>query len=265
MTKTLTFTLTVPEAKRLIAHGIIELPIIKKALEDHTLVLAHGIGNAYIYEALTATKIIDKSTYTAGIVVDGVACISGANPRMSSLVMRKGVQVEEDWLVALTKFGPNDVFIKGANSFDPSGNAGILLGGNGGGTIGKAYGHIRAAGSHLVTPVGYEKLIPSVAATTAWLGRDKVDYSIGVKCGQFMVSDSVIFTEVNALAILFDVEAIPIASGGIQDCRGAVTLAVRGTNENVVSCLSYIKSLKGEPEINGGKRSCASCPQPCER
>ena len=121
MTKTLTFTLTVPEAKRLIAQGISELPIIKKALEDHTLVLAHGIGNAYIYEALTATKIIDKSTYTAGIVVDGVACISGANPRMSSLVMRKGVQVEEDWLVALTKFGPNDVFIKGANSFDPSG------------------------------------------------------------------------------------------------------------------------------------------------
>lgn len=265
MDRTLTFTLTVPESKRLIAKAISKLKVVRNALNNHTIIVANGITNAYIYEELTQQPIAVKSNYTAGIVIDGVACISDANPRMASLVLRKGTPLDVPWLDVIKTFGPHDVFIKGANSFDIEGNIGILLGGNGGGTIGKAYGHLRAAGSIIVTPIGYEKLIPSVPLTAEWLGRDKVDYSIGVKCGQFVLSETLVFTEVTALETLFSVKAIPIAAGGVQDCHGAITLAVRGAEDQVLDCLTLIKSLKGEPYINGAKRSCAACSTPCER
>jgi len=259
------FTLTVSESKRLIAQGLLASPIINNALESHFVVLSNGITNAYIYEELTDTYMEDKGRYTAGIVVDGVACITDSTNRIAPLVLYKGKPVDTPWLDVVKQFTAQDVLIKGANAIDAAGNAGILLGGVGGGTIGKAYGYLRVAGSKLIIPVSLEKMIPSVKEAAIHSGQADIDYSIGVKCGLFMISDGYIFTELEAIKQLFNLQAIPIAAGGIKDCQGSITLLVKGDEIDVKKCYEYIKSIKGEKATNGRKRVCAKCDHRCER
>ena len=253
--KKFTFTLTVAESKRLIAKGIMQLPSVKKALQDNYLILAHGTGNAYIYEELTG-KIIDKCSFAAGITTNGAACVTPSETRMPALVLYQGKVHNRAWQDVLADFTAKDLFIKGANCFDLAGNIGILLGGKGGGTIGKAYGTLKQVGSTMLVPVGLEKLIPSVVNAAKSMGQTSIDVSIGLKCGLYMISDALIFTEVEALKTLFEIEAIPIAAGGVDDCNGSISLLVKGSEQAIDNCYRYIKSIKGEPKLNGTKRTC---------
>lgn len=262
MVRKFTFTLTVAESKRLIAQGVMQLPSVKKALQDNYLILAHGTGNAYIYEELTG-KTIDKCSYAAGVTTNGVACVTSSATRMPALVLHQGKTHNRSWQDVLADFTAEDLFIKGANCFDLEGNIGILLGGKGGGTIGKAYGTLKQVGSTMLVPVGLEKLIPSVVNAAKNMGQTSIDASIGLKCGLYMISDALIFTEVEALQTLFEIEAIPIAAGGVDDCNGSISLLVKGNDQAIDDCHRYIKSIKGEPKLNGTKRPCIKCQNQC--
>jgi hypothetical protein len=263
--KVLQVTLNVEQSRRLIAKGLVKTPLFQKALNNHKVIVANGTTNAFIYEEILGEEITDKSTFTAGIVTDGVACITDGSVRKSPLVMIDGKKSDKNWLDVVKTFDKDDIFIKGANGFDLYGRAGIMVAGEGGGTIGKSYGYIVSAGATLIIPVGLEKLVPSLEFVNQYTGIDRVDYSIGKKSGVFVVSDANIFTEVEALRTLFDVEADAIAAGGINESQGSVTFIIRGSEDKIKECLTFIKKLKKEKPIIGKKALCKDCNSPCER
>jgi len=57
-----------------------------------------------------------------------------------------------------------------------------------------------------------------------------------------------VITEIEALESMFDVRATHIASGGIGEGLGSVSLLIEGGKEDVSAAYSLIHSLAGERE-----------------
>jgi hypothetical protein len=243
------FSLTPAESKRLIAKGIVKLPEVQNALEHGKLVVAGGTTNAYIAEELLG-RTIDKGHYTAGIVVEGTAGETTPQMRVKPVVFEDGKESDRTWQDVIKEFRGQDVFIKGANAIDVFGHAGILVGSRAGGTIGGVYAILLSRGCHLILPVGLEKLIPSVEDASRHLGQDTLDICMGEKCGLFPVVTGKVFTEVEALAMLFSVDAYHVASGGVGGSEGSVTLVVEGELSTLKDIQAFLeKEIKGEPAI----------------
>ncbi|SJZ32899.1 hypothetical protein [Selenihalanaerobacter shriftii] len=259
-----TFTLKVPESKRLIAKGIAELSEVQQAMNGSKVIIAGGTTNGYIAEELVEDEF-EKENYTAGIVDKGAACVTPSNKRINPVTLQNGKRTDQNWLEFMEHFTDKDIFIKGANAFDDKGVAGVLAGERKGGTIGRALGILVARGSSLLIPVGLEKRISSVEVASKMVGIDKVDYSLGMKTGLIPVTYGKIITELETLEILFGVEAIQIAAGGIGDSNGAVTLAIKGDETDIKKAMDLIKKIKGESKLKSNKRLCKDCPNPCNR
>lgn len=258
------FTLTPSQSKRLIGRAVADMACVQQAMNSGRLIVAGGTTNAYVLEALTG-EVIEKGSYTAGIVTDGVACVSDPATRQEPAVFVKGEQVSLSWTEIIKEFTSDDVFLKGANAIDMMGNAGILLGSNTGGTIGQAMGYIAASGARLIMPVGLEKLVPDVVVASSFMGHGKVKHRLGVACGLFVVNTGQIITEIEALEALFDVEAAVVAAGGVAGSEGAITLAVSGYAGAVEAVMQLVQELKEEPQFMAIKRACSDCTAPCER
>lgn len=254
-------TLTVPEAKRLIAHGVCALPQVKRALTHGKVIIAGGTTNGYVAEELTGSSL-NKALYTAGIICGGRCCVTAADKRLKPLVLHQGKISEASWTDALETLEPGDIFIKGANAVDLKGNIGILLGSPSGGTIGRAIGTLSARGVELVAPVGWEKLVPSVAAAAATLGVRKLDYSWGLPCGMQVVANATVVNETQAMQLVTGCTATVAAAGGVGDCQGAVTLAFSGNNEAFTSAVTLLEKIKGEQSLPCITRDCP-CNNPC--
>ncbi len=115
-----------------------------------------------------------------------------------------------------------------------------------GGTIGRAWGTLAAKGVNLILPVGLEKLIPSVEAAARVCGQGRFNYATGSSCGLVPITNGLVFTELEALELLFGVEAIQVAAGGQGSCQGAVVVAIHGAGENVEAAFNFVeRELKG--------------------
>ena len=242
-------SLTSVESKRLIAKGVAALPEVKQALEQGTVFIARGTTNAFVIEELTGDKVEPKCHYAAGIIVDGELCVTPAGIRMKPIVLRQGKPADIPPADALQDFREGDVFIKGANAVDPEGNAGVLVAGERGGTIGEALPVVLPRGSHLIVPVGLEKLIPSVAQAARGAGIFRFKYSTGLPVGLVPISNALVVTEVQAFQLLTGVEAVPFAAGGIAGSEGTVVLSLEGKVAQIEKALSLVKSVKGEPPV----------------
>ncbi len=163
----------------------------------------------------------------------------------------------------ISKMTPGHLFIKGANAIDPFGNAGVIMAGPGGGTMGQFYMALKAQGVMTIYPVGLEKLIPSVEEAARYGGKMVLGRSIGCRVGMALVADGRIVTEIEAIEILFDLKAVHYASGGWGGAEGSVTLIVEGEEKDVNRCLDFIEGIKGEPPLPAAKRPCKGCGAPC--
>ncbi len=245
-------TLTPAEGKRLIAKAIACMDIVRDALKEGTVVLATSTTTAYVFEELTGEEIKDKGMFTAGVVTAEGCGITDPEGRYDHHVIVKG-EVETmktpELKRVLADMGPGDVFIKGANAIDPFGAAGVLLGGDGGGTIGTAWGYLTANGVTTIIAAGLEKLVPiSLADVVAKTGRKKLDLSLGWACGM-MVVQGLIVTEMEAFKELFNVDAIPIGGGGIDGGEGCKIFLLEGDPECVEAAFKTVKEIKGEPKL----------------
>lgn len=258
------FTLTPSESKRLIGRAVANMACVQQAMRDGRLIVAGGTTNAYVLEELTG-ETIDKGSYTAGVITGGVACLTDPATRQAPAVFVQGERVDRAWTEVIKEFGPNDVFIKGANAIDLMGNAGVLLGASNGGTIGQAMGYLAGSGAHLVMPAGMEKLVPDVVAASSFLGHGRIDQRLGMACGMFVVSTGQIITEIEALTALFAVDAAVVAAGGVDGTEGAITVAIQGEPDAVDAAMQYVHELKQEPQFKVQKRSCPECTAPCDR
>lgn len=252
-------TLDVSESKRLIAKGVKELSMVQAAMDEGLIIVSLGTGNAYVLEELSG-QTIEKEKFAAGITCEGRICVTPAENRPQPVVLKNGEITDIPWTEALKEFSQNDVFIKGANAFDADGNIGILLASREGGTIGAAISTIVARGANLLFPIGLEKLLPSIKGVSNFLGTDVLTQGMGMNVGMMEVNYGDIITELDALNILTDLEAIPVAAGGIGGSEGSQTILLMG--DNVQEALAMVKSIKGELPLKAYKRKCP-CAKPC--
>jgi hypothetical protein len=238
------------ESRRLLAKATVALPEVQNAWKNGLIIIARGITNAYVTEEFFKISIEPKAGQTAGLITNGIANNHDGPPVCSWHVIHKGKPVEKaDSTVEIQKFGPEDVMIKGANAIDMQGNVGIWTCGQKGGTIGMCWPIVTPRGSHLITPVGLEKLVPSVAEAARHSGIYHFKYSTGLPGKIVPVTTSKVVTEIQAFETLAGVKAYHIASGGVGGSEGCVTLAIEGEEEKVVKAFEIVKSVKGEPAV----------------
>jgi hypothetical protein len=257
------FTLTPSESKRLIGKGVAKLPEIQKAKKNGYLLVGRGSTNAYILEELLGAKI-KKEGYVAGQVIKGVLCVLGQEDRTRPVTFHKGKALPVEPNAVLDKLSAGDILLKGANALDPYGNVGVLMASPVGGTMGQFYMAMKARGLEIIYPVGLEKMIPSVEVAAQYAGTMALGRTIGARVGMACVADGRVFTELDAIETLFDIDAVHFASGGWGGSEGCVTLAVEGPDVRVNKCLAFIEQkIKGEPPLPAAKSPCKICPFAC--
>ncbi len=238
------------ESRRLLAKATVALPEVQNAWKNGLIIIARGITNAYVTEEFFNISIEPKAGQTAGLICNGIANNHDGPPVCKWHVIAKGKPVENaDSTVEIQKFGPEDVMIKGANAVDMQGNTGIWTCGLKGGTIGMCWPIITPRGSHLIQPVGLEKLVPSVAEAANHSGIHHFKYSMGAPGRIVPVTTGKVITEIQAFAILAGVQAHHIASGGVGGSEGCVCLSIEGEGEKVAKAFEIAKSVKGEPPV----------------
>jgi hypothetical protein len=238
------------ESRRLIAKATVALPEVRAALESGMIIIARGITNAYVTEELLGVSVEPKAGQTVGMVCKGLTNANPGPPPCSVHVIKNGRPVEEaDSNVEILNFTADDVFIKGANAVDPQGNAGIYVSSAKAGTIGMAWPVVTPRGSHLIIPVNLEKLIPSVLEASRYTGIYRFKYSTGLPIRLVPVTTAKVVTEIQAFAVLAQVRAYQIGSGGVGGSEGSVHLAIEGDEDRVEKAFELAKSVKGEPPV----------------
>jgi hypothetical protein len=247
--------LTSSESKCLIAKAVLKMETVSNALKNGTLVICRGSTNAFIIEELTGSAV-EKGNYTAGYVGPKGLSVNPHVPTETIFVedkIKKGAALAD----IMNELKPGDVIIKGANAIGPDGIPAVLIGrGNpktNAGTLGLFQMPAMARGINVIVPVGLEKSIPvSVLVGSKEVAADKIDWATGMPCSLIPIFGTVV-TEVEALKILAEVEAIPIAAGGIGGAEGSTVLLVKGAEEHVQKAINIIEKIKGEPQVKEPK------------
>jgi len=238
------------ESRRLLAKATAALPEVRNALLHGTIIIGRGITNAYVTEELLGLRIEPKGGQTVGMVCRGLTTGNSGPPPCPHHVIRHGKVVEgADSNLEILSFGPDDVFIKGANAIDADGNAGILTSSLKAGTIGMAWPVVTPRGAHLILPVGLEKLVPSVIEAARATGLFHFKYSTGLPARLTPVVLGKVVTEIQALALLAGVRTTHVGSGGVAGSEGAVVLSIEGAESRVDQAFEIVKSVKGEPPV----------------
>jgi hypothetical protein len=245
--KKLLVTLTPAEGKRLIAKGLLATEAIQNALNHGYLCITLGTTSSYLVEEILGEY--DKTRHIAGVVVPkGLSVVKG-EMRHSDAIFHKGEYIAGKKVVdILEDLGPGDVIVKCPNALDANMIPLVLLGHPTGGSMGSFMGAVASRNITLVMPAGFEKCIPvPYDVMIGQFGKDEWDYSFGMGVGIIPVPSGIPFTEGDALDVLFNVWAVPIAAGGVNGAEGAVTLFVEGEADNIKEAYEFLLDLKGEP------------------
>ncbi|MBW2310668.1 MAG: hypothetical protein JRF35_06280 [Deltaproteobacteria bacterium] len=239
------------ESRRLLSKATAALPEVQNALKNGTIIIARGITTAYVTEELLQISVEPKGGQTVGLICHGITNANSGPPPSTWHVIRKGRPVEDaDSNVEILSFGPDDVFIKGANAVDREGIVGVYSSSVKGGTIGMAWPIVTPRGSHLIMPVGLEKMVASVMEAAQHTGIYRFTYSTGLPAKLVPVPLAKVVTEIQAFAILTGVKAYHIGSGGVGGSEGSVHLSLEGDEENVKKAFELVTSIKGEPPVS---------------
>jgi hypothetical protein len=239
------------DSRRLLAKATVALPEVQNAWKNGMIIIARGITSAYITEELFDITVEPKAGQTIGMVCNGITTSNMGPPPSTRHVIRQGKVVEDaDSNVEILNFGPDDVFIKGANAVDIDGNAGIYVASVKAGTIGMAWPILIPRGCHFIISVSLEKLVPSVIGVAEYTGLYHFKYSTGLPVKLVPLPLAKVITEIQAFAILAGVRAYHIGSGGVGGSEGSVHLALEGDEERVEKAFELATSVKGEPPVS---------------
>jgi len=248
--------LTQSECKRLIAKGLKEHPEIKEALKESKIFVSRGSTTAYVLEELLGEKI-DKAHYVAGQVTGDKEKLFRlgslkADKRLKEVVLDKGKKIEIDNLnEAIDEFHPGDVIIKGANTLDYEGIAGVYMAHPLGGTVGAFLPVAIARGITIIVPVSISRTIDdSVWELSQVLGNQTVDpeYSMGHSIGIMPIPGEV-FTEFEAFDLLYpEVNVFHIGSSGVGTGEGSLHFLLIGEEDKVKETYEDIVKLVKDEE-----------------
>ena len=248
------FVITPAAGKRLIAKALAVHPLIQIILDTGTLVIVAGTTNGYVAEEILASSgggELQRRRFFRGITLppNRAATDAGRLPDESEfpgdVILEKGV-----WKKGKTIFDvidglkEGDVILKGANALDwANKRAAILIGHPKAGTIGAALQATAGRRVRLILPVGLEKRITgNLDELAARLNTP------GAKGPRLMpVPAGLVFTEIDALALLTGAASELVAAGGVCGAEGSVWLAVRGTAAQVDKAEELIRAVASEP------------------
>lgn len=279
MTITREIVLTSAESKKLIAKGVLKLEETRTALNEGILALHPSSSTLFIRKEIIPEEEF-SGLWVCGTVVPRGLCISAERDQevkkkgnenrsendvgsfSNTWIFRKGELAQKESLNSLLKeMNDKDVYVKGANALTPNGKAGVLYGNPhlGGGTIGRVLKMKRKKNFEIIIPIGLEKLIPVSIYKAAKAAKYKsLDHSMGIPCGLIPVNGRVV-TEIDAIKILSDADATPIAAGGLNGAEGATILSISGRKKSVHKASKIIKSIKGAHLPPLHQPDCSSC------
>lgn len=233
-------------SKRLIAKGVAAHRSVERALKEGTVVVTLGTTNGYVAEELCGAPI-DRGAFAAGLI-DGKWNINARFGEAGDLVLVKGERKDLPPREVLDSLTAGDVVIKGGNALDPFGTVGVLIGAESGGTIGRYIPLAIARGVEILIPISVGKSVHTpISELATKLGTRRLEIGDGIPCGMFPLVGEVT-TEIEALESLFDVEVSHIASGGIGNGKGSVSLLIEGEEPEVRAAYELVSSLADEPE-----------------
>jgi len=238
--------LTPSQSKRLIARGIVKWEPFRRAFESGIVAVCKGTTGAYIAEELLDADF-DKRRYVTGRTGPAGGDTSWAKADLPDVVFEKGKRLEGVSVTeVVSRMGPGDLFLKGANAVNYDlGQAAVLIGHPTGGTLGAALGTIVSRKVRLVHPCGLEKNVPGDLVGAAQQAAEE-DACMGEVYGLWATHGE-LFTEIEALEALFNVEALPVAAGGIAGAEGAVVLSLFGERSDLERSLAQIEEIQKEP------------------
>ncbi|MDF1513193.1 MAG: hypothetical protein P1S60_05225 [Anaerolineae bacterium] len=240
------FNLTTAAGKRLIGKGMAQHPEILRVLEKGTLVIIAGTTNGYVAEEILSAsgqmEGFSRVGYRRGMTV-----APGARPAKpeytGDVVLVDGVwQKGVDVFAAAENLKAGDVVLKGANAFDPYGQAAVQVGHPVGGTIMAVVPKVVGARVQLIIPVGLEKRVMDDVTELA-LRCNALDAEGPRLC----VMPGETFTELDAIMLLTGAEPLLLAAGGIYGAEGAIWLGISGTEAKVEDAMALLKSVAQEP------------------
>lgn len=236
-------TLTVPEAKALIAEAVAQLPEVKQALREGKVLLKGGTTVSAVANRLAGCDL----RISGRISPRGAKATKGASTLAHSILIDKGVikNIDDCFGDSVASLRVEDIAIIGANALDVHGRAAMLLGRPLGGMPGQGFAGLMAQGCQVIIACGLEKLIPgSVDEAVGAAGIYSSQWSMGMSVGLAPLCGRVI-TELKALEILAGVKCIVIGAGGIAGAEGAATIVIDGEPEQVTKAVQEVLAVKG--------------------
>ena len=255
-------TLTVHEAKWIIAKGIAALPEVQKALNSGRIFLKGGTTVSAVCQELSGNPL----RISGRITPLGTRTAHTTDGGYHSALIHKGkfIGVDDCLPETIESFRNGDVAIIGANAFDRHGNAALMYGAPLGGPPGHIISGLMAEIKTVIIPVGWEKFVPgSIAKIISKTGRKAVSKSIGMAVGLTPLAGQII-TETDAITVLADIDCTIIGRGGIEGAEGATTMVIEGTQREVEKIFKLIVNAKGKA-VSGTLESLKTCNPPIDK
>ena len=237
-------SLTVSESKRLIAKGVAAHGPVQRALQEGIVAIGSGTTNGYVIEELTGQRF-DKKTLVTGRTLPSDYSGPHITYTGEDLILRRGERVHGGRATQYVgEMGPGDVFMKGLNALNHERRQGaVLIGHPSGGTVGAIIGTLIARRVRFLHPAGLEKSLCVDLAAVA----ERINADASGKGPTLWLVPGELFTEIEALAVLAGVDAVPAGAGGIGAAEGAVWLALFGTAAQLLKAQEVLASVRGEP------------------
>lgn len=236
-------TLTVAEAKAVIAEAIARRSDVRAALAGGRVLLKGGTTVAAVAARLTGAEL----RVSGRISARGTKATAGGSDRPHSILVERGAVrgIDENFAEAVAGLRRDDVAIIGANAIDSHGRAAMLLGRPLGGNPGQGFTGLMAQGSKVIIACGLEKLIPgTIDDAVRAAGIYAADWALGMAVGLAPLVGELV-TEQQALEAIAAVRCTVIAAGGIAGGEGATTLVIEGEAAAVESALATVAAVKG--------------------
>ncbi|MGE5619247.1 MAG: hypothetical protein ACM3US_08310 [Sphingomonadaceae bacterium] len=259
-------SLTVAEAKLLIARAIAALPEVRAALESGSILLKGGSTVSAVAEELVGHPLkISGRVSPRG--TRSTLATSPSSPHCMLIHRGEWRNVDGELATVVPSLGPRDVVVLGANLIDSRGGAAMMAGMALGGNPGQVMAGLMAQGVPVLIAAGLEKLTPgTVADAIRHAGMARPDWSLGLAVGLVPIVGRLI-TEIEALQVLAGVTPTVIGRGGIDGAEGGTTMVVEGEADAVQRAIDAVLGVKGArtsgspdswPECRGGSEKCRS-------
>lgn len=236
-------TLTVAEAKTLIAEAITRRGDVRAALAGGRILLKGGTTVAAVAARLTGTEL----RISGRISPRGTKATAGGSDKPHSILLEQGrvSNIDERFADAVTTLRGGDIAVIGANAIDSHGRAAMLLGRPLGGNPGQGFAGLMVQGCKVIIACGLEKLIPgTIDDAVRAAGIYTADWSLGMAVGLTPLIGEVV-TEQKALETIADVRCTVIAAGGIAGGEGATTMVIEGGGAAIEAALEAVAAVKG--------------------